>query len=397
MTQALTASAAALQRKRVRVQASAQRSRFNELTGHLDVELLDECQANSASRRSALQTQANRQASLLQILQEASVERQEAYEDFEAASRTGPAELPARFWRRLFPASATGDADGRGTTPRSVVGAPPPSEVLVAEEQHLVEKGGAKVEVLLEEFRSAHLRGNPSGQAKEVKLKLEAWRLEAKQELLDELCDYTEAYHRETLGALRESLLSSGRGPLEQLSLAVSAAEEFHSKRNDVFVAQQGLADEILGRRCRKRFEDMAQQRRRIELCALKRSSDFRGHIDGALADASAARLLEFGEAAQHLASECCAALPALPALPAEASPQVKALPLAQQWRLNVTPVAERLAFLSKVAAALPDSAETCAVTRGLLCVVNEELARVCELLRGRARKMTEGGAGGTD
>merc|ERR1719277_1438722 len=67
---------------------------------------------------------------------------------------------------------------------------------------------------------------------------------------------------------------------------------------------------------------------------------------------------------------------------PLEGNP-VTMTPLVVGWDRAIAPASERIAALEDILGRLPDAADTCATLKGLLVLVDDEMKRINEKLRG--------------
>lgn len=363
---AAQAAAEAVERKKARANGAAQRAGFLELTGHLDTELVDEAAAVGGSRQRLLAEQAGRQEAILRRLEEVAAERHHDFDNLVTSERRTPGSIPAEAWAPLLPS-------GEGAQCKRAASA----EGGVSEE--ILRVGNARIEAMIAEFTKKFLPGNHSNRAADVEEELEVWRLQARQDLLEELCSSSESFHKQSLQRLRANMEHGRETPYEQLSTAVSAAEDFRTSRNAYFSKQLARAEDALSRHSENSMAAHASRRRRAEWCALRRLGEVREGIKSVASEAEVVCLLQIGQAAQWLVKECHGALPMFEGGFERPGPPTSKL--ATAWGRSCAPSGEGLGCVERAAAALPDSAEACAILKALLCLVDEEMDRVTGLL----------------
>lgn len=359
------ATATALEVKRARARGAAQRARFLESTAHLDAELVEEAEALGILRQRALAEQTRRQEDILRCLEEAAAERRQAFDELDARVRSGPGSAPADVWPALWPVQD--EKDGHRPIAREDVF------------EDVMQQGEARARALADSFARRCLPGGRSARAADVEAELEAWRLRAGLGLLEELGNLSEGLHVEWLRALRTSLERDEGASSEQLlNLAVSAAEDFRSSRNAHFAKQRGAVEEALSRQLQSSLAEHTKRRRRAEWCALKRLEAVRGGV-GATTNAEAVCLKQLGQAVQRLVKDCHSALPMFAGSFGHLGPP--AGHHASVWDHSSAPASERLRLVERATSRLPDSAEACAILKGLLCIIDEEMKLICGLL----------------
>merc|ERR1712072_285590 len=113
--------------------------------------------------------------------------------------------------------------------------------------------------------------------------------------------------------------------------------------------------------------------RRRGELCALKRAHDVSKGINASGSRSRTAALIKLGELTQKMVSDCHVALP----LRRE---EFRTTRKVAAFKETLGP--KRIAFVEKVVNSLPDTVESCAVTKAALCLIDEELQRLVKKLK---------------
>mmetsp|Transcript_8390 Transcript_8390/g.25437 ORF Transcript_8390/g.25437 Transcript_8390/m.25437 type:complete len:137 (+) Transcript_8390:349-759(+) len=93
-----------------------------------------------------------------------------------------------------------------------------------------------------------------------------------------------------------------------------------------------------------------------------------------------AACLMQLGRASHQLVRECHSALPMFAGSFEQPGPTIGQL--ATAWDRSSAPAGAGLGCVERGISALPDSAEACAILKGILCIVDEEIRRVLELLQ---------------
>merc|ERR1711920_375869 len=96
------------------------------------------------------------------------------------------------------------------------------------------------------------------------------------------------------------------------------------------------------------------------------------------------------------MGNECHTAMPLFEGdlSPLEGSP-VTTTPLVVGWDRAIAPASERIAALEDILGRLPDAADTCATLKGLLVLIDDEMKRINEKLRGSQKGDTDGNGGG--
>lgn len=373
MQQAAKAAMVALERKRLRM--PAQRQQLLEATGHVDAELLGEADATAGARKVALAEQGQRQSDVFKLLQEAMAERQSLFEDLDGQARTGPPPMEPGAWATLWPPSG-GVAPGEGAAATD-------KEKL---RRQLIQRGEDRIAVLVQEFQHKHLQSTPSARAMNADLELEEWKVRAHQELLEGVRSGAELKHRDLMRFLQDTLAASEASSLEQLSAAVSAAEAFKRTRTDSISQHCRFAESSVVQFSEQNLEQVRSRRRRVELCAWKRWGDIKEHLDRLTEAADASGLLAIGEAAQRCVEECheVIQMPSSVGDLRESERPELAEALLAGWDRDAIPSGERLDFICQTLERLPDTSGTCAVTRGVLCTLDDELKHQIQKLKGR-------------
>jgi len=123
---------------------------------------------------------------------------------------------------------------------------------------------------------------------------------------------------------------------------------------------------------CDQDQKNFSSWRRRGELCSLKRAHDVSKGIDTSADRSRTAALLKLGELTQKMVSDCHVALPL------RRDEFRTTLKVASKGTLGP----KRIQFVEKVVNSLPDTVESCAVTKAALCLIDEELQRLVSKLK---------------
>jgi len=377
MQQALRAAKEVLERKRARSHGPAQRSRFLEQTSHVDDELLREAAAIRAKRLQVLTESVARRETIMREAKESASERHRAFQILEANSRSGPTSVELDVWRSLWPTQQH-VKQHRSTNATEI-------------RNDVEREGNGRVEAMLDEFSRRYMPGNRSSRAIEFEQYLDLWKFGVREELLTNLCSNLEGYSKHCLQNLKAKMEQPT--PVQRTAVAIQRAKDFHASRVNHFEQQYATCQNILTRHSKKSLASLASRRRRVEWCALKRYDDLHEGITAFVDGAETKSVWQLGMAAQRLVSECHEALPMFGgALEPLGKPSCS--PLYSAWNKSSTPALDRLIFIERAMHELRDSAETCAILKGLLCLIDEEMRRVNGVLHGRAQALNDTSGG---
>eukprot|EP00927_Polykrikos_kofoidii_P067413 TRINITY_DN62901_c0_g1_i1.p1 TRINITY_DN62901_c0_g1~~TRINITY_DN62901_c0_g1_i1.p1 ORF type:complete len:626 (+),score=123.21 TRINITY_DN62901_c0_g1_i1:145-2022(+) len=401
MQNASTLMAIALERKKKRVQT--QPASLPAMATMLDAELLDEAEQSIAARKEGIVDQYERQLASIHCIQQAMKSRCDAFEELASLQNRGPPTIKKEVWRVLWPkvGGATASKSAIAGDGNEVEGGgkivphqrrPEQADAASVEvlQQRLKEKGEARIEELCDDFRQKHLnQGQVSQHQQEAQTDLELWKLRAKDELLADLRAKVQAASKGQVARLRESLHSSSAAPLEQLSSAVAAGEDFNRDKNEIFGKVMSSAEAKLTGLCDFDREMFAGWRRRAELCSLKRWHDVSHCLQAYFRRAQAKNAMQLGDAAQRLINDCHVALP-LPSEDFRALGRPTQAPtgaigkLVSSWERYNAPTSERMSFAQEVVRTLGDTVECIAVMKASLSLIDDEVQRVVRKLKER-------------
>jgi len=377
MQNALRIAKDVLERKRARSHGPAQRSCFLEQTSYIDDELLREAAAIRAKRLQVLTESVARREAIMKEAKDSTSERYKAFFILDANSRSGPAPVEFDTWQSLWPAR-------QHVKQRKLINA--------TEIRNDIEKdGNGRVEAMLDEFSRRYMPGNRSGRAAEFEQYLDLWKFGVREELLTKLCNNSEEYSKRCLQNLKASVEQPT--PVQQTTIAVERAKDFHASRAKHFEQQFATCKNILVQHSKKSLASLASRRRRVEWCALKHFDDLHEGVTAFVDGAETKSVWQLGVAAQRLVAECHEALPMFGgALEPLGRPSPS--PLYSAWNKSSTPSRDRLTLIERAMYELRDTAETCAILKGFLCLIDEEMRRVDGVLNGRAHVLNDSTGG---
>eukprot|EP00932_Pfiesteria_piscicida_P012817 SRR837773.24256.p1 GENE.SRR837773.24256~~SRR837773.24256.p1 ORF type:complete len:294 (+),score=60.28 SRR837773.24256:74-883(+) len=252
-----------------------------------------------------------------------------------------------------------------------------------------MDRGGARVSHLVDQFRAAHLQPQLSDEALDADAELEVWKLRAQQDLLDVAHTSANRVHHGVLDLLKDAMVRQAESPLEQLTTAVKDAEDYQATKLGIVSDQCKIAESTMASACDSGLAKARARRRKIELSALKRWSTTKDFLDSVAAAVDNHSILQVGEAAQRCIEEGhrCLKLPcAIHDLQATSEPEIVS-ELTSGWDVYGTTIDGRLQFLSQSLQRMPETAETCAVAHGVLCLIDEALKLQITRLRAQTQR----------
>ncbi|CAJ1378867.1 unnamed protein product [Effrenium voratum] len=202
MVQAAALAKEALNRKRrERMKAASLKHRFAELTHGADQELLDEAELGFEQRHSVLQNLSDHLRQVVNSLRASVDHRQQAFSELDAANRGPASQAPKAWWKALNDDQET-ETELESVRPCLAEGDEPSEEFAAAEAGARLGSCENRAE-LCQSFQRRYSRADASHEAWMAESQLEAWKLRARLELLQELRREAQAWHQKKLTSLQ--------------------------------------------------------------------------------------------------------------------------------------------------------------------------------------------------
>ncbi|CAJ1436820.1 unnamed protein product [Effrenium voratum] len=238
MVQAAALAKEALNRKRERMKAASLKHRFAELTHGADQELLDEAELGFEQRHSVLQNLSDHLRQVVNSLRASVDHRQQAFSELDAANRGPASQAPKAWWKALNDDQET-ETELESVRPCLAEGDEPSEELCSQLQKQVLDWGHARIAELCQSFQRRYSRADASHEAWMAESQLEAWKLRARLELLQELRREAQAWHQKKLTSL-QLLQEHGGGKGQTESGAAAIAEVF-------LTLQTGINKSLLG------------------------------------------------------------------------------------------------------------------------------------------------------
>lgn len=383
----------AVQRKEQR--AVGRRQRLPDLEAHLDEELLMEASESMRRRQLDLENQCELQAEALRHLDSHQRARKQEKEELIEGLAKATKSRAAEPWKVLWPTHLQDPKEGgmqrlqatkldfQGKFVMPELSANLEEAIAQTLKPQLQHQGAARIKTLRQEFYESYLAKDSGERARTVGSELERWQLKAKIELLKDLLQVSQSNHAGIMDQLRASLGGFGKNSDEgNYERTVQSAEQFHTQRANFFDGQVEAAELAIVNFCDQSLEKILSLRRRTELASLKRWNDVGVGLNLTLDGSWSKCQLQLAEEVRRSLYEVHKSmeLPVVNLDVEKGRKQVEMVSVA--WKRCGTHTPQQLNFLETITKALPNTPESCTVTKAALVLLEDEVKRIAQKLQ---------------